>query len=388
MTLEEADGMNHKHANLIKPISGEFGRNEMAILGTNCSNIRNLAYTIIDRLSAKINIAYVDADHKSGAETIANTTALSKGASLEYTDKIDFARIDYNKQPNKFERQSLFNQQGLILVNGNHFTAKAQILVIDSAKPVEKKLDKLTSVQLIILLGDETIPAYLGEHLDQQNIPVCTIDDLDTIVGFIQSFLQKAAPPLKALVLSGGKSTRMKTDKGSLAYHGVSQRKYLFDMMSRYCKTFVSCNHQQAVELAEDFTKLEDTFLNLGPIGGILSALQSDPNAAWLTVACDLPYLSENTIQYLINHRNPAKTATAFLDPNGEFPEPLITIWEPESYLVLLQFLAQGYSCPRKVLINADVEILQAPDVAEFENVNLPEQSRQAMQHINADNID
>jgi molybdopterin-guanine dinucleotide biosynthesis protein A len=49
----------------------------------------------------------------------------------------------------------------------------------------------------------------------------------------------------------------------------------------------------------------------------------------------------------------------------------------------LLQFLAQGYSCPRKVLINADIHLLHAPDASEFENVNFPDQYQQALQQIN-----
>ena len=56
-----------------------------------------------------------------------------------------------------------------------------------------------------------------------------------------------------------------------------------------------------------------------------------------------------------------------------EFPEPLVTIWEPKAYPIMLQFLAQGISCPRKVLINSDVELLETDDVYIY-NVNTPEE--------------
>jgi molybdopterin-guanine dinucleotide biosynthesis protein A len=381
---EEANGSIHrKHAKLKRPQRGEFGRSEIALLGTNCTNIRSLAYNIISRFSANLNIAYVDADHKNIDEDSVAETSLSIGAALEYTDKIGFQRIDFDKQPNRFQRLDLFNQQDLVLVNGNHFTAQTQIVIIDPAKSIEKKLDRLTNVQLIILLENTTVPPYITNHLNGQNIPVCQINDGDAISAFLQSFLKQQMSPLKALILAGGKSTRMKTDKGSLNYHGTTQREYLYNLLSKHCDTYVSCNHDQALELEADFKIIEDTFLNLGPVGGILSALQSDPDSAWLTVACDLPYLSDKTIRYLVNNRNPYKTATAFRDVNGALPEPLITIWEPRSYTVLLQFLAQGYSCPRKVLINADIHLLHAPDASEFENVNFPDQYQQALQQIN-----
>jgi molybdenum cofactor guanylyltransferase len=72
------------------------------------------------------------------------------------------------------------------------------------------------------------------------------------------------------------------------------------------------------------------------------------------------------------------------MDSDSRFPEPLITIWEPRAYPLLLQFLSQGYSCPRKVLINSDVELLQVPDVQAIQNVNYPEQRDAAMQYFNA----
>ena len=65
--------------------------------------------------------------------------------------------------------------------------------------------------------------------------------------------------------------------------------------------------------------------------------------------------------------------ATCFHNPDTKFPEPLITIWEPRAYPVLLEFLSQGYSCPRKVLINTDIEEIHVEEVAFMENVNDPQ---------------
>ena len=69
-------------------------------------------------------------------------------------------------------------------------------------------------------------------------------------------------------------------------------------------------------------------------------------------------------------NRDPGKLATCFYNPDTDFPEPLITIWEPRAYPVMLQFLAQGYSCPRKVLINSDVKLIKEIDKNAFFNVN------------------
>ena len=121
---------------------------------------------------------------------------------------------------------------------------------------------------------------------------------------------------------------------------------------------------------------IADTFLELGPFGAILSAFRHDPNAAWLVVACDLPLLDAKTLDFLIKNRNLSAVATAFRSPQSadSFPEPLITIWEPRAYPILLSFLAQGISCPRKMLINSEIHLLHAPNNEALSNVNTPEE--------------
>ena len=166
----------------------------------------------------------------------------------------------------------------------------------------------------------------------------------------------------------------MGRDKGEIDYHGKPQREYVYDLLSQFCeKTFLSFRESQDEELANGLPILRDSFSDLGPYGAMLSAFRKYPNHAWLVVACDLPLLDKETLKFLIENRNPSNVATAFHSPVTNFPEPLITIWEPKSYPILYQFLAQGYSCPRKVLINSDINLIQIPDVDAIKNVNTPE---------------
>ncbi|GEO02643.1 hypothetical protein AAE02nite_03070 [Adhaeribacter aerolatus] len=377
MTSNENKAPHQKHTQLARPNIGYFGRAELAILGTPCGNIKKLAFAITQALADKVKIAYVDADHKSAdAEAITGqdlSSALGHGAAMEYTDKITFQRFDSKVGWNEYEREALFRQADLVLVNGNHFPAQAQIIVIDPAKPLDKKLDKLTRVKLILLqAGITEIPAFIqNQVVDFAQIPVYRIEDTAQIAAFVADYYLATIPPLHGLVLAGGKSTRMQQDKGLLQYHGLDQRTHVHQLLSKYCtEVYVSCNATQVSEVAGKLPYLEDKFLNLGPKGGILTALQSNPNAAWLTVACDLPFLTTDTLEYLVQHRDSTKMATAFYDTEGKFPEPLLTIWEPRSYAQLLQFLSLGYSCPRKALINSDVKLLTIPNVGELRNVN------------------
>ena len=369
---------NHeKHARLTRP-GGEWGRHELAITGTTCDDCKALAMAIIQQLSS-FKFAYADADHKSESTATEIESPITKGAFIEYTNKIFYSQLNIGTQPNAFQKRALFNNCNMVLVNGNHFNASKQIVVIDERKPLEKKLDKLTDVQMILVKDPATsIPGYLAQHIPNlHQIPRFSFNDIEAISRHIRQMMPP--PAINGLVLSGGKSTRMGTDKGILHYHHQSQRDHVFRLLSSHChETYISCNAEQSKHIT-DIPKIEDTFLGLGPLSGILSAFQHNPNTAWLTIACDLPFLNDDTITYLITHRNFSKTATAFWDAEGKFPEPLVTIWEPKAYPVLLQFLAQGYSCPRKALINSDVEMLTATDTQTFENINTPEEYREAI---------
>ena len=185
-------------------------------------------------------------------------------------------------------------------------------------------------------------------------------------------------PPLKGLVLAGGRSIRMGSDKGLLSWHGKEQRYHMADLLQRLCHTvFISCRHDQLEEIDALYNPLPDSVPGLGPIAGILAAFGHDAHSAWLVTACDLPLLDEQTLQYLINQRNPEFIATTYKSPHDGLPEPLITIWEPASYPVLQQFAARGITCPRKVLLNSAASIIEPINPRALLNANTPADAEQ-----------
>ncbi|UTX48287.1 NTP transferase domain-containing protein [Chryseobacterium sp. MA9] len=186
-------------------------------------------------------------------------------------------------------------------------------------------------------------------------------------------------PKLNGLILAGGKSQRMGNPKDKINWHGKEQRYFAADLLAPFCEeVFISCRQDQLENFDTDYKPLTDTFLNMGPFGGILSALRSQRDKAWLVVACDLPLLDEKSLEFLIENRNTEKAATTYESPFDGLPEPLITIWESKSYPLLLNFLGSGNTCPRKVLINSDTLILKPGNPEALMNVNTPEDMAKA----------
>jgi molybdopterin-guanine dinucleotide biosynthesis protein A len=393
--------MLDKHEKIARPSLGNFARTELAILGTPCGQIKQIAYHICQQLGGTFSLAYVDADHPGAdaeaAEGPDPHSALTHGAAVEFTDKITHSRFGYRfvhrpkalgydqdgSHPiaNSLQIKQFFGSADAVLVNGNHFGAEAQIAVIDPKKPLAKKIDKLTNVRLVLLQAGVTeVPAEVRAVL-APGTPVLPLAEPSRVVEWVRQYLLARVPPLYGLVLAGGRSTRMGHDKGLIDYHGQPQRAHAHALAGRYCaQTYVSCRADQVPELeAAGLPAIADSFLGLGPFGGILSAFRQHPDAAWLVLATDLPLLSANSLAFLVQHRQPGKVATALVGTDGTgFPEPLICIWEPRAYATMLQFLAMGYNCPRKVLINSDIALLQPPDPTELANVNLPSEQEWA----------
>lgn len=370
-----------KHTALIKPLGGEYHRNEWAIIGAPCDMIHKLAVEINAQIGAAFKIGYLDAAH--------NAQEKEHTYHSSYTDNIDYQSFTTNVKPEQKQSRKFFNDLDVLLVNGNHFLGDKQIVIINEKKKesLSKKLDRLTDIRIILLeRSSDDIHKFLMPLIEKKDgLEIFRLDHVSKIANAIVKNLVEETPPLNGLVLAGGKSQRMGKDKGALEYFGKPHREYLADILNKSVnQTFISCRKNQDELIETRYKKLYDTFEGLGPYGAILSAFREQPNRAWFTVACDLPHLDKKTIKQLVASRNPSKLATCFHNPETKFPEPLITIWEPRAYPVLLEFLSQGYSCPRKVLINTDIEEIHMDDPIHMLNANDPDTFKQAKDHISS----
>jgi molybdopterin-guanine dinucleotide biosynthesis protein A len=185
-----------------------------------------------------------------------------------------------------------------------------------------------------------------------------------------------AAAPIYALVLAGGRSTRMQRDKAALTYHGRTQLEWAVSLLQPHAqRVFVSVRPDQTGDpVRARFDQIVDTQENLGPVAGIMAAQAKHPQVAWLVLACDLPFLDIATLTHLIAARQPQRLATAYRSSHDGLPEPLCAIYEPASREPLLAHVAKGKDCPRKFLINSDVQLIDEPHPNALDNVNTPDE--------------
>ncbi len=177
-----------------------------------------------------------------------------------------------------------------------------------------------------------------------------------------------------ALVLTGGESRRMGRDKAALEVAGETQ----LDRTVRVLSPLVDTVHvsirpdQESDPQRNRYPVIVDRYDNLGPLAGILSALQTIAEP-WLIVACDLPLLDTNTLTFLLANIDDESIATAYRSQYDELPEPLCAVWMPGALPVSLAAVENGRTCPRKILIVNNATLLELPVAGALDNANTPQ---------------
>ncbi|MEE9439478.1 MAG: NTP transferase domain-containing protein [Saprospiraceae bacterium] len=360
---------HNKHPKLKRPTVGCFHHAEWAIYGTTCGNIEQLWNAINNGINTNLKIAYIDADHSEGVKD----TKLQIGKKTISQSTI--------REWNTYDDKLNTNHLDAVIVNGNHYQANQQIVVLDPKKKdsLYRRINQLDNIKVIIKTEDDIeIYDFLQDKIDNETL-ILSLTDTKGLIKYINSQLLNLRPKLKALILGGGKSQRMGKDKSQLIYNNNRpQQLYIADLCAELnIDTYISKQHDYPENKIDQYSVINDRLIAMGPFGAIVSAMMYDPDSAWLVIACDLPYIDKASINRLIKNRDASKYATATIGIGNPFPEPLISIYEPKIYSRFLQFMALGYSCPRKVLINSEVKTVEILDNKTITNVNTLDEDNQ-----------
>jgi molybdopterin-guanine dinucleotide biosynthesis protein A len=362
---------HHKHPPLKRPQRGFYHRCEWALYGTTCARMNQVYIKLAHELKP-YRIAYVDADHSQ-----------NQGVCHFQIGKKNFflpEELPWNKYDDAIQSQ-LYDAT---IINGNHYPASHQIVIIDPKKKdsLYRRRAQLTHIVAVLKPDDEEIFDFVRDKMTEETL-VINDEDYTSLTTLMKKHVVASLPEIKALVLAGGKSLRMGEDKSTIVYYQKPQQIHVADMCHELgLETYISKQMNYEEDEIHGYPVIKDRMKGMGPFGAIMSAMMHDPDVAWLVVACDLPFLNASSLKYLLTERNSSKFATGYQVATKDFPEPLITIYEPRSYSRFLSFLSLGYACPRKVLINSDIHALVIEDETIAENVNTPEEKSEVINSL------
>lgn len=184
---------------------------------------------------------------------------------------------------------------------------------------------------------------------------------------------------ITGLVLCGGQSVRMGSDKAFLEYHGKPQCYHVYEMLQEICTdVFISCNASQQQKISKQYQCIVDnaTFADAGPMTGLLSAFNEYPNSSFLLAGCDYPYFTKHDMMALLSAREPHFDAVCFYNNQSGFAEPLLTLYEKECALPLIKAYRQKQTSLRHFLDAIPVKYLVPSDPRSLRSIDTPDDFR------------
>jgi molybdopterin-guanine dinucleotide biosynthesis protein A len=177
---------------------------------------------------------------------------------------------------------------------------------------------------------------------------------------------------IKGLVLAGGKSRRMGNDKAYLNYGKSAQFNTVYTMLDEICsEVFVSCKAHQ--EFPYQVINDNVQYNEIGPAAGLMSAFEHSLNP-WFVVAIDYPFLDLYDLKLLMKNRDSSSLATVFYNPESNFYEPLIGIYEKGFYETLSQEVSKGNSSLQSILRKHTCKKVIPKNLKSIQSVDTKEQ--------------
>jgi molybdopterin-guanine dinucleotide biosynthesis protein A len=167
------------------------------------------------------------------------------------------------------------------------------------------------------------------------------------------------------LVLAGGRSSRMGTDKALLSWHGRPLLDHMIGLLERSGVDRVYVSGARA-----GYAAIADAWPERGPVGGIASAADALPDCRLLVVPVDAPLLTPDLLQPLLeSDASGARWAASML--------PLALSVDARTRQLLHELLAlPARQCSVRALLDGlDIQIhpIDEASARQLANVNTPQ---------------
>lgn len=182
-----------------------------------------------------------------------------------------------------------------------------------------------------------------------------------------------------AIILAGGKSTRMGFDKQLLR---LRERSLIEGLIRRlggsFDETIVVTNRPELyIGLADKITG--DIIPDMGPLSGIHAGLSAASSEYSFVIACDMPQINTKYIDYMMELLN-KNESMACITKFGDWIEPFNAFYSKALIEHIESFLKGGGKAVHRLLMNHNVEYIPeevarhfSPDWGMFFNLNTRE---------------
>ncbi|WP_142785753.1 molybdenum cofactor guanylyltransferase [Changchengzhania lutea] len=142
---------------------------------------------------------------------------------------------------------------------------------------------------------------------------------------------------ITGIILAGGKSSRMGTDKGFLLFKNKPFIQYSINALKPLTNEILIVSDNPDYDKF-GLKRINDITKDTGPISGICSGLVASSTAYNLILSCDIPLINSNILQKLVDAIDD-ESEIIQIESNGK-TMPLIAVYHrscKDKFLILLQ---------------------------------------------------
>jgi molybdenum cofactor guanylyltransferase len=181
-------------------------------------------------------------------------------------------------------------------------------------------------------------------------------------------------PNLTGIILAGGKSSRMGSEKGLVDFRGKPLIQYGIDLLSRFAgRILISTSNPDYRSFG--FELVPDGMSGQGPAAGIAAALKVSRTPWNMVIACDLPFLEPELMDALLEN---AGSYQAVIPVHDGVMEPLAGIYHRNLGLHFETSIQAGKLALHSILDSVSVHYHDTSKLLKayphlFDNLNSPE---------------
>lgn len=183
---------------------------------------------------------------------------------------------------------------------------------------------------------------------------------------------------LTGIILSGGKSTRMGENKAFIEIEGVPIIQRIQTLFERLFDEIIIVTHQKELFLNLNAKIYPDLIPNRGVLGGLYTGLFFSSFLFSFCVGCDMPFLKESVINYLIKN---IEDSDVVVPKTKDGLQPLHAIYSKNCLKPIEKIIKQRkykvvdfYPMVRVKIVDENEFFFLDPMRESFINVNTPEE--------------
>ena len=144
---------------------------------------------------------------------------------------------------------------------------------------------------------------------------------------------------ITGIILAGGKSSRIGSDKGFLVLNDKPFIQHIIEAMKPLVNTIIIVSDNLDYDLF-DLKRVNDLIKNAGPLAGIYTGLYHSNTQYNLVLSCDVPLINTKTLKQLTTQTDMAADVIQ-LESNGK-TMPLIALYKKHCETKFFKLLEQG----------------------------------------------